>query len=120
MIEQIGIAFFGVIAVWLSQDSRPQWCRWACIFGLCSQPFWFMAAWKAEQWGILALCFLYALSWLRGLRTHWLSRWAATRREKAMAARRELAKARYRVPTIGLRTQVYQDDFANPGRIADD
>lgn len=91
MIEQIGIAFFGVIAVWLSQDSRPQWCRWACIFGLCSQPFWFMAAWKAEQWGILFLCFLYAASWLRGVKTHWLRR---------RVDQRELARARYRVPTI--------------------
>jgi hypothetical protein len=72
MIEQIGIAFCGVTAVFLSQDKREHWRKWACIFGLIGQPFWFMAAWNAEQWGILALCFLYTFSWWRGFRQFWL------------------------------------------------
>lgn len=38
---------------------------------LWSQPFWFYATWKAEQWGIFALCFFYTYSWARGLR-QWL------------------------------------------------
>ena len=71
-MEQIFIAFTGLTAVWLSQDERENWRKWACIFGLCGQPFWFYAAWKAEQWGILLLCFFYAWSWYRGLKTHWL------------------------------------------------
>lgn len=71
MIEQLGIALFGVTAVFLSQDSRESWRRWACVAGLLGQPFWFYATWKAGQWGILALCFVYALSWARGVRTYW-------------------------------------------------
>lgn len=71
MIEQLGIAVFGVAAVFLSQDHRESWRRWACIMGLLGQPFWFYATWKADQWGILALCFIYALSWARGVRTYW-------------------------------------------------
>jgi hypothetical protein len=71
-MEQIFIALTGVVAIWLSQDERETWRRWACIFGLCAQPFWFYASWKAEQWGILALCFIYAWSWYRGLKTYWL------------------------------------------------
>ena len=71
MIEQLGIALFGVAAVFLSQDARESWRRWACIAGLLGQPFWFYATWKAGQWGILALCFVYAFSWARGLRTYW-------------------------------------------------
>jgi len=74
MIDQLGIAICGVTAVFLSQDSRESWRKWACIFGLARQPFWFWATWKAEQWGILALCFVYAYSWARGLRTYWFKK----------------------------------------------
>lgn len=72
MIEQLGIAFCGLSAVFLSQDKRESWRRWACIFGLVGQPFWFYATYKAGQWGIFALCFLYAYSWSRGIWTYWL------------------------------------------------
>jgi hypothetical protein len=41
-LEQIGIAIFGVAAIRLSQDEREKVRRWACIAGLCSQPFWFL------------------------------------------------------------------------------
>ena len=75
-IEQIAIACFGVTAVWLSQDARPHWRRWACVFGLVGQPFWFYATWKAQQWGIFVLCFFYTYSWARGLR-----QWLAVRKE---------------------------------------
>lgn len=68
MIAQLGIATFGLLAVWLSQDTRIQRRRWAPVFGLVGQPFWFYAAWTTEQWGIFALCFLYSASWARGLR----------------------------------------------------
>ena len=71
MIEQVGIAVFGVAAIWLSQDSRESWRRWACVCGLVGQPFWFYATWKAGQWGIFLLCFIYAYSWARGIRTYW-------------------------------------------------
>jgi hypothetical protein len=72
-LDQIGITLSGVIAIWLTQDKRPTWRRWACIFGMFAQPFWFYAAWKAEQWGIFAMCTLYTYAWARGLWTHWLS-----------------------------------------------
>lgn len=68
MIAQIGIAIFGVLAVWLSQESRIERRRWAPVFGLIGQPFWVWSAWSAEQYGILALCVLYTASWARGLR----------------------------------------------------
>ncbi len=72
MVTQIAIACTGVIAIWLTQDTNPKRRKWACIFGLCGQPFWFWSAWHAEQWGIFALCFLYTWSWLRGVRNNWL------------------------------------------------
>jgi len=72
MIDQLGIAATGVTAIYLSQDKRESWRKWACIFGLIGQPFWFYSSWVAEQYGIFALCFLYTLAWARGFKTHWM------------------------------------------------
>jgi len=85
-LDQIGITFSGIIAIWLTQDKRATWRRWACIFGMLAQPFWFYAAWKAEQWGIFAMCTLYTYAWTRGLWIHWLGpycqlRWHPSRAE---------------------------------------
>lgn len=72
MIEQAVIGVCGMASVWLSQDSRRSWQRWACIFGLVAQPFWLYATWSAGQWGIFLLTFVYAAGWARGVRTYWL------------------------------------------------
>lgn len=71
--DQIAIALTGAIAVWLSQDARAGWRKWACIFGLCGQPFWFYATWTAAQYGIFALCFIYTWAWFRGFRHYWMN-----------------------------------------------
>lgn len=73
-MEQIAIALFGVSAIWLSQDSSPERRKWAPVLGLIGQPFWFYAAWKAQQFGIFVLCILYTISWARGVRTQWRAR----------------------------------------------
>lgn len=72
MIEQLAIAICGVTAVLLSQTGSQSTRRWACIFGLAAQPFWFYATWKAQQWGIFSLCFLYSYAWALGLWNNWL------------------------------------------------
>lgn len=74
IITQIGIALCGVTAVYLSQDERPSWRRWACIFGLLGQPAWLCETISAGQWGIAALSLVYGWAWWRGFRTHWLKR----------------------------------------------
>ena len=87
-LDQIAITLTGVIAVWLTQDKRLTWRRCACIFGLLAQPFWFYAAWKAEQWGIFAICALYTYAWARGVWTHWLSPYPqATERRRITSQR---------------------------------
>jgi len=73
MIEQIFIAFTGIIAIWLTQQKNEDWKRYACLFGLASQPFWFYATWKAQQWGIFGLSFIYTLNWLMGFKNYWLT-----------------------------------------------
>jgi uncharacterized membrane protein YgcG len=88
-MDQIGIALTGAIAIWLSQDERRSWNRWACIFGLAGEPFWFLASYRAEQWGVFALAILYTIGWMRGVRNNWMggsmfgfiSRWIKARKE---------------------------------------
>ena len=72
-MNQLFIAIFGVTAVFLSQSERFTYRRWACVFGLLGQPFWFWAAYQADQWGIFVLCCLYTLSWARGVWVYWLN-----------------------------------------------
>lgn len=48
-IDQVAIAVLGVAAAWLSQARSERFRRWACVFGMLGQPFWFYASWKAEQ-----------------------------------------------------------------------
>ena len=72
MIDQAIIGICGLSSVWLSQDKRESYRRWACIFGLIAQPAWFWSAYQAQQWGILALAFVYTAGWLRGVRNHWM------------------------------------------------
>ena len=74
MIDQGVISLCGALAVFLSQDRRAHRRRWACIFGMAAQPFWFDMAWRAHQYGVLALCLVYAVSWARGFTAHWLVR----------------------------------------------
>ena len=71
-MEQIGIALFGVVAIWLSQDKSKQRRKYGPVFGLIGQPFWFYTAYAHEQWGIFALSILYTISWAKGVRTYWV------------------------------------------------
>lgn len=71
-IDQIIIGICGLTSVWLSQDARPSWSRFACIFGLIAQPAWFYATWQAGQWAIFALAFVYTFGWARGVYNFWI------------------------------------------------
>lgn len=72
-MDQVLIAVFGVVAVFLTQARSSKAQRWACILGMASQPAWFYAAITAEQWGIVVLNCLYTLAWGKGIWTHWLA-----------------------------------------------
>lgn len=71
-LDQIFLGLFGVTAVFLSQQKNIKYQKYACIFGLLSQPFWFYATYKAEQWGIFILCFFYAVVWIIGFKNYWI------------------------------------------------
>jgi len=72
MIEQGAIAILGISSVWLSQEISAERRKYACLFGLTAQPFWFYSTYQAEQWGMMFLCGVYTLAWGRGVYNNWL------------------------------------------------
>jgi len=72
-MDQIAIAVLGALAAWLSQARGAKARRWAPVFGMLGQPFWFYASWQAQQWGIFAVSVLYALAWMKGLWVYWIA-----------------------------------------------
>jgi hypothetical protein len=74
MIAQIFIIIFGVTAAWLTQQNNENLKKYACIFGVLSQPFWFYSAWQSQQWGVFGLSFVYSVVWLLGLKNYWLTK----------------------------------------------
>jgi hypothetical protein len=72
MIEQLFIAITELIAVWLIQDKRIEYRKFACIFGLLGQPFWFYASYIADQWGAFTLCFFFTVAWVKSLKEYWI------------------------------------------------
>lgn len=71
-IAQVGIAFFGVTAIFLV-GTKGKYQKWAYVCGMLSQPFWFWASISNQQWGIFALSFFYAFSWFNGFRNHFFN-----------------------------------------------
>lgn len=72
MISQFGLTLFSLLAIYLTQDPRLERRRWASVFGLISQPFWFWASISTQQWGIFTLSLLYTAVWAKGFYTHWI------------------------------------------------
>jgi hypothetical protein len=69
--DQIGIVLFGMTAVWLVNDHRPEVARWGPVLGLISQPFWYWTSLAHHQWGIAVCSLVYTWSWYRGVRNKW-------------------------------------------------
>lgn len=76
MSAQLGIAIFGVLAIWLSQYQSYEARKWACIAGFVSLPFGYWAAIHADQWGVMALNIACTVAWARGFRTYWMAKGA--------------------------------------------
>jgi hypothetical protein len=74
MIDQIIIFITGPLSIWLANDPRPAYRKWACVVAMVGQPSWLYAAYVADQWGILITDVLFTLAWMRGVREHWLTK----------------------------------------------
>lgn len=73
-MSQLFICIFGFIAVFLSQQKNKKGQKFACIFGLAGQPFWFYSTLQAEQWGIFVLSIFYTWCWCLGLKNNWFTK----------------------------------------------
>jgi nicotinamide riboside transporter PnuC len=59
----IGMFLFGVIAIILVARKN----KWGFVFGLFSQPFFFITSWINKQWGLFFLSIIYTGSWIYGI-----------------------------------------------------
>ncbi len=73
-MNQLMIGITGVVAIYLSQHKSDNIRKYACLFGLAGQPFWFYSAYKADQWGIFILCIMYTISWITGIKNNWFNK----------------------------------------------
>jgi hypothetical protein len=76
VLVQLGIAVFGLTALWWAMGNTPSQRRWAPVIGLVGQVFWFIFAWLAyekgmEVRGLLVLCTAYTIVYARGLYIYW-------------------------------------------------
>lgn len=74
MLDQVGIAVFGVGAIALTQSRSERARRYACLLGLGGQPFWFWMTISSGKWGAVFVTFLYTIVWANGVRIHWLKK----------------------------------------------
>lgn len=72
MILQILIAVLGGMAIFLTQQKYEALKRFACIFGLASQPLFIWTTYQHGQWGMFALALFYTWSWVLGLYYNWI------------------------------------------------
>jgi hypothetical protein len=74
VIVQIFIAVTELIAIWLLQDERESHRKFAPIFGMLGQPFWFYSSYQADQWGAFVLCFFFTAAWIKCLKVYWFTK----------------------------------------------
>ena len=63
IIAQVGIFLFGILAIILVARKN----KWGFVFGLLSQPFWYITAYVNDQWGVMFLNVVYTGSWFYGI-----------------------------------------------------
>lgn len=65
MLLQAAIFVTTVIAMALLTE--PGYIKLGCIVGLCSQPLWFVATWRARQVGMFLVACVQTGFWIRGI-----------------------------------------------------
>lgn len=73
MLNQLGLAVFGLSAAWMAMGRSPGQRRWAPWIGLAGQPFWLTFALQAQAYGLLAVSIAFTLVYLRGAWVQWRS-----------------------------------------------
>lgn len=80
-MEQFLLALFTISSMWLTQDKDQNVARYACIVGMCAQPFWFYSVFSKSEidWGVFAVCCFCTFTWFRGIVNNWLPQYYADR-----------------------------------------
>ena len=63
--SQLVITVTGCSAMYLLASQDPRTRMYAGIIGFAGEPFWLATALINEQWGIVALVFVYGVNWAR-------------------------------------------------------
>jgi hypothetical protein len=75
-LDQIGMALFGLAALWMAMGRSQRQQKWAPIVGLIGQPFWAAFAWRLHTAGIPSeslpiLIPAFSAMYLRGAWVQW-------------------------------------------------
>jgi hypothetical protein len=70
-LVQLGIAAFGLTALWMAMGHNPTHRKWAPVIGLAGQAFWTAFAWQTKAWGLAALVVAYTAVYARGAWVQW-------------------------------------------------
>ncbi|EKD56830.1 MAG: hypothetical protein ACD_58C00073G0002 [uncultured bacterium] len=63
LLLQIVLAILSISAIILVARKN----KWGFVFGLASQPFWFITSYQNEQWGVFFISIIYTFSWAYGV-----------------------------------------------------
>lgn len=70
---QIMIFVLGGATIFLLAQ-KNKWQRWGYIVGLFQEIPWFIATFRARQWGIFALTFVYTFCYILGIWNYWIKK----------------------------------------------
>lgn len=68
---QLGLAVFGLTALWMAMGHNPALRRWAPLVGLAGQPFWLAFAWQTSAYGLMVLAVAYSAVYAQGAWVQW-------------------------------------------------
>lgn len=70
-VLQAAILITSTIAIWLVSMPAPL-TGWGHVVGLASQPLWWVATWRARQWGMFVNAMFWTGAWTAGIYNHFL------------------------------------------------
>lgn len=67
-ISEAGLFIFTALAVFYVGRKN----KWGFVFGLISQPFWYVSALINGLWGVMLLNFVMSANWIYGFYNWWI------------------------------------------------
>lgn len=70
-VSQAIITCTGFCSLYLMASQEARVRMWGGIIGLSGEPFWLVTATINDQYGVMALCFVYGVNWARVAFSNW-------------------------------------------------